>query len=246
MASDQSDFRAALLNPERRIPDGLLNGHGAPAGKRFEVYRNNVTVSLAEALQAGFPVLEKLIGPANFHTLALLFLRAHPPHSPLMMHYGADMPEFLAAFQPLAHVGYLPDVARLELALRASYHAADDAPVTPEALAGLHEDSRLTLAPSVALIRSGWPLYDIWRFNTEADAPKPQAIAQNVVVLRPEFDPEPHPLTPAEGDWLDAVTQGKTLGAAIDAAQAIDSDFDMTRGLTLLVQGNAISGISPD
>lgn len=246
MSSDQTTFRNALLDARQAVPDGLTDLDGAPAGKRFAVYRNNVAVSLTEALQTGFPILEKLIGAGNFAQLAGIFLRAHPPQSPLMMHYGAEMPAFLEGFAPLQHLGYLPDVARLELGLRQSYHAADRAPVGPEALGGLSEDSLITLAPSAVLIPSAWPLHDIWRFNTEDGAPQPRAEAQHILILRPEFDPSPHALTPAEGLWIAALRQSETLGAALATAMAEDPMFDMTHALTLLVQGQAITAISDD
>lgn len=241
----QSQFRAALLNPQAPVPPGLSDGNGAPARKRFDVYRNNVTVALVEALRTAFPVICKLIGQQNFDALAQLFVRAHPPSSPLMMHYGADMPAFLDGFAPLQHVKYLSDVARLELALRRSYHAADTAPfdaatlaeVSPEALMA----STFTLADAVELVPSDWPLVDIWRYNTVAGADKPRAIAQSALITRAEFDPTPHALDPAQSAWIHAVKTGQTLGAAQDAATARDPDFDLGPLLGLLIQNNAIA-----
>ena len=79
-----------------------------------------------------------------------------------MMFYGTDMPGFLARFEPTSRIGYLPDVARLELALRESYHAADAAPVDPAILQATPAEtlmaSRVGLAPSLRLLRSRWPV----------------------------------------------------------------------------------------
>jgi hypothetical protein len=245
---DQTVFRAALLDAERPVPEGLLDGFGSSAGRRYSVYRNNVAVSLTEALRESFPVLRKLLGDQNFDALAGVFLRAHPPGSPLMMHYGDEMPEFLTGFAPLQHIGYLPDVARLENALRASYHAGDAEPVDPTRLAGhAPEDlvaSTLSFAPSLCLIRSPWPLFDIWRFNTEEGAPKPRAEAQSVLVTRAEFDPEPAPLSPAEAAAMQALLDQKTISHAVIAGEAEDTAFDISPLLGRLVSQNAVTDLT--
>ena len=244
MTSNQSQFRAALLDPAQPTPPGLTDGRGHPTQKRFDVYRNNVTVALSDALRASFPVLRKLLGDENFDQLAPLFARAHPPSSPLMMHYGDEMPKFLENFAPLAHIGYLPDVARLERALRQAYHAADSAPLDPAVLGSREPEalqaSTLTLAPPVQLVASDWPLFDIWRYNMVDGAPKPQAVSQSVLITRAGFDPTPHPLDAAQAAWITAIEDGKTINAAQDAAFAIAADFDLSPLLTVLLQNGAL------
>ena len=244
MPTSQADFRAAVLDPERAVPHGLTDGSGRPTERRFTVYRNNVTVALMEALRSGFPVLNRLLGAENFDQLARMFARAHPPRSPVMMHYGADMPGFLDGFAPLEHIGYLADVARLELALRRSYHAADATPMDPAHLGSVDPETlmqcRLHLAPAVILVASDWPILDIWRYNTVPDAPKPRSVAQPVLVTRPAFDPAPHALTPAQAQWVQAVLARTTLETAIDQATSCDPEFDLAPLLTLLVQQGAL------
>ncbi|WP_299150436.1 DNA-binding domain-containing protein [uncultured Tateyamaria sp.] len=248
MPTDQTQFRTALLDPTQPVPDGLTDGAGQPTTKRFAVYRNNVTVALTEALKTAFPVLVSLLGRQNFDQLARLFVRAHPPTSPLMIHYGAHMPAFLSGFAPLSHIKYLSDVARLELALRQSYHAADVTPFDGRKLGTFEAHqivaSTLTLAPAATVIPTVWPLFDIWRYTTQSGAPKPRAIAQPILITRVEFDPEPHALTPAQAAWLSHVTGGATLGAAQDSAMAIDPGFDLFTLLTLLIQNNAIANFT--
>lgn len=239
----QTEFRAALLDPGRPAPPGLTDPAGRPAGRRFDVYRNNVTHSLTEALRQGFPVLRKLLGDDFFAALAREHLRAHPPASPLLMFYGADLPGFLERFPPVAHLGYLPDVARLELALRDSYHAADAGPVPPEMLQRLAPEtflaSRLALAPSLRLLRSRWPVHAIWSANMRGTAPPAAALPEDVIILRRDFDPEPALLPEGAAPFLAALLAGRTVGAALDAAPA----FDLTATLGLLIGGNAIVAI---
>ena len=240
-------FRDGLTDPTARPPEGLLSGAGGPAGKRYDVYRNNVMQSLTEVLRAGFQVVRTLLGPVNFDGLAAMYIRAHPPQSPVMQLYGAAFPEFLAQMPALSHLGYLPDAARLDYALRQSYHAEDAEPFDPTALATLSPDAlakaHLGIAPAVILLASDWPLYDIWRFNTQTDAPKPSAEAQWVLITRAEFDPQPHHLTPAQGAWVQAVMAGAPLAEAHDAAKEFDDHVDIAHPLGILMAQKALTSL---
>lgn len=221
-------FHAALLAPSAAPPEGLLAPGGRPAGRRFDVYRNNVAVSLTEALEAGFPVLRRLVGEAFFKAMAGVFLRSHPPASPVLSDYGADLPAFIERFEPASGLPYLADVARLELALRRAYHAADAAPMAPERLQSLSPDAlmaaRLGLAPAVVVLRSRFPVHAIWAANAgTGDGQVRSGAAQCVLVTRPGFDPRADAITPAEAAFVEAIADGQAFGAALDrAGDALD------------------------
>jgi hypothetical protein len=240
---NQHAFAKALLDPEAVVPEGIVDPTGRPAPKRFSVYRNNVASSLTRALEVSFPTVRKLVGDAFFGATALVFLRAHPPQSRMLMLYGDRFPDFLETFPPVAHLGYMPDVARLDQAMRESYHAADSTPL-PEAafqqlLGGDIAGLRVTLAPSLRLIRSSWPLHSIWLANTE-DGPVPRPNAENVLVLRPAFDPRPHLLTAGGGAFIAGLMAGKSFGESLEAT---DEEVDLTGVLGLLIPGKAILGV---
>lgn len=242
--SAERPFRDALLDAALDIPEGLVDGAGRPAGRRYNVYRNNIAVSLTEALETGFPAVAKLLGPENFKGLAGIYLRQSPPENQRMMFYGADFPNFLEGFEALAKYPYLGDVARLEFALRESYHAADHTSLDPAALAVDQEALmalRLALAPSVKVLSSQWPIHALWAFNM-AGGPKPQAGGQDVVILRAEFDPTPHPLPPGGLAFLRHLDGQTRLEAAIGAALSIDPQFDLAALLTLLLSHSALQG----
>lgn len=244
MTVNQTQFREAVFDASLAAPGGLTDGLGRAAGARFDVYRNNVAVGLTEVLQTGFPVIRKLLGEENFAAISGVFLRRHPPVSPVLFLYGEAFPAFLRDFEPLAHLGYLHDVAALEMAIRRSYHAADAAPIAAERLADIPPEQlgelRLTLAPALRLLRSPWPLYDIWAYNTHEGYPKPAAKAQDVLVTRPEFDPEPQVLPVGGAEFITALQAGQALGAAVETAQAQAPEFDLSAVLALLLSGGAI------
>jgi len=245
MTVDQVSFTKAILDPNLQVPHGLTDPQGRTAGKRFSVYRNNVAVSLTEALQMAFPVIRKLVGDEFFHAMAGVFLRQHPPSSALMMFYGDQMPGFLEKFEPVSHLGYLPDMARLELAIRQSYHAADSQPINPAQLQELSADalmqSRFELAPAVRLVRSRWPIHAIWLANTIADAPAPVMAAQDVLVARPEFDPQLMLLGAGGADFIGGLRQGLTFENALSAC---DADIDLSAALGQLLAGHSITKIT--
>ena len=245
MIVTQEAFTKGLLDAQTAAPEGIINPDGTPATKRYDVYRNNVAVSLSDALETAFPVLRKLLGEEFFRALAGVYLRTHPPKSPLMMFFGEDMPQFLARFDPVKHLPYLPDMARLELAMRQSYHAADATPIDGQALAAIAPDALMALtfefAPATQLIRSDFPIYAIYLANTQANAPKPVMKPEAALITRPEFDPQIQPLGPAEAACLASLMDGKALGLAMTDA---DSTLDLGALLGTLLQQRAITTLN--
>ena len=231
----QADFATGLLDPAHPAPQGLVGPTGAPAGKRYDVYRNNVAVSLADALETAFPAIRKLVGDEFFRAMAGVYLRAHPPASPLMMHYGQELPAFLAAFAPVTHLPYLPDVARIELAVRQAYHAADATPLTGEDIGALPEADlpglRFAAAPAAHLLASAYPAASIWQANLRGGAAG-QA-AEVALVTRPGFDPVVDALSPDDAAIAQALLTGKTLAHAAELG-------DVGPVLGLLLQRQAL------
>jgi len=66
--------------------------------KRYNVYRNNVTVSLINALAATYPAVQRITGVEFFRVMARFHVRATPPTSPLLFEYGRDFPAFIRIF----------------------------------------------------------------------------------------------------------------------------------------------------
>ncbi|MEM8553621.1 MAG: DNA-binding domain-containing protein [Pseudomonadota bacterium] len=244
--TDQTHFHDALLDASQPVPDGLTDPEGRPAGKRFDVYRNNVAVSLTQALETGFPVIRKLVGDEFFKAMAGVYLRTHPPTSPVLQQYGEDMPSFLRGFKPAHSLPYLPDMARLEVALRRAYHAEDAPAFDPQSMAALKPEAlnsvRFEFAPAAQVIRSHHPIHGIWLRNTTG-GPVPSPAPENVLVTRPEFDPIVTRLDAAQAVFVIGLMENQTLTQAALRAQNVPGAFDLSHTLGLLFGAAALSSL---
>jgi hypothetical protein len=253
MAPLQARFAAALLNPEAPAPAGLRVRAGDSAARCLAVYRNNVVVSLIDALAERLPVVLRLVGEAFFRAMARDFVRGNPPETPLLAAYGDAFPDFIASFPPAAGVPYLADVARVEAARTRAYHAADADPLDARAFAAVEPerlpDCRLALHPSAAVIRSYWAVASIWAAHQDGGEPEAvdPAVPEDALVVRIGDEVAVERLTGAGfATFLAALADGARLGDA--AAQAADEtdDFDPAQALAALIGLGVVTGIARD
>ena len=235
LADLQRRFCDALRSPETP-PEGLLaelidDGH---ALARFDVYRNNFIVLNGDALAEMYPSVQRLIGAQAFRLLATAYVRRHPPRERALLLYGAEFAEFLREIPELAALPYLPDVARLEYAWTAAYHAADATPITQAEVtrAGTETlaSARLKPHPSLRLIDSRYPLYRIWQNNQHEsdDLVSLDEGPSRVIVNRPGRQVEVREAGVGEFVLMRALHAGGSVQHAL--AQAIDTDpeFDLS------------------
>ncbi|MBI5612832.1 MAG: putative DNA-binding domain-containing protein [Gammaproteobacteria bacterium] len=229
----QRDFVAAVFDADsERFPGEVRDGRFGGA-RLFQIYRNNVFLSLTGALAAVYPVVQCLVGAGFFDYLADNFIRAHRPDSGNLHDFGGELAEFLAGFPACADHPYLPDVARLEWAYHRVFHAAAPAfdlaalgAVPPEQYGAL----RFGLSPGARLIVSDYPLLAIWRANqpgagdTTVDL---GAGGERLLVFRRALEVEFKLLAPGEYALLDALRDGATLEHASERALAAAADFDL-------------------
>ena len=238
----QSDFITAAMNPDQPAPNGIVGPDGAPAPKRFSVYRNNIIVSLKDAMSDGFPAVKSLVGDAFFAAMTDVFIRKNPPQSPILATYGDSFAAFVKDFPPAASLPYLSDVAALEYALRRAYHAADAQPVFAQEFENPNVFSaKIAFAPAVAMLSSTFPVSDI---RTAAlGGPKPTSAAQDVLITRPDLDPIATAFPSGTSAIFIALQNGIPLGEAVQAAPEA---LDLTAFIGALVSGNAITKLEYD
>jgi len=250
--NSQTAFALPLLRPDLPSPGGLKSWNGSDPATRYAVYRNNVVVSLIDALADTYPVLQQLVGEAFFRAMAKVFALANPPRSAVMAYYGMGFAEFVAAFPPAASVPYLADVARLEMARVLAYHAADVPPLANDTLQSVLTDAdqlmhlRLGLHPSVQVIASPFAVVSLWAAHqgtlciTSVDPDAPQT----ALVFRHGLEVNTLELAAGVGCFITALQSGQSLMAGASQASAQDAAFDLSAALALLLHWQLITNVT--
>lgn len=249
------DWARSLRDPQSPKPSGLVTWNGSDPGQRFGVYRNNVMASLIAALADTFPVVEQLVGPEFFRVMASRFVQAQPPQSPVLARYGDAFPAFVAEFAPAASLPYLPDLARLELAYLAAFHAADAEPLNPAVWQALLADPdalparRFRFQPALQVIRSDHAIVSLWAAH-QADASRtPEEVNPGTPeiawVMRPGWQVGIQAATAADTAFLAAMMAGQTLGRALTLTEAEFPGFSPTACLGLWLAEGLVVGIAP-
>ena len=244
----QGAFAGALIDPDARLPAGIVDPDGAPAPKRFAVYRNNVTVSLVEALGATFVSVKALVGEDFFNAMARDYVRSTPPASPLLAQYGRTFPQHISGFEPANGLPFLYDVARLDRAWLDAYHAADVAAVPAHEFAAIDpgqlESIRLEPTPATMLVHSTYPVVSLWtagRDNRPAAGIDPGR-SEGALVTRPKLTVMVTSCSPGVTAFFKALLAGKTLGEAAEAGAEF-TEFDLNEALALSISSGAFCKI---
>ncbi len=244
LAQMQKTFTDALQSPGAQLPNFFKSSSTPNIGRRLDVYRNNVRTSLIDALAQTFPIVERLVGPEYFKSLAIAFLEDHLPSQGTLIGFGAEFPQFIEGRKELIPLPYLADVARLEHAWLKAYHAADVQSLTGDDLAAVSPDRTgglsLELHPSVTLLSPVLPIFEIWKRNREEDH-SPINLAHDaefLLIARPQIDVIVTPIKGEEIVLLRTFNYGGTLSEAVASALQCNPSFDLARTLaTSIAQG---------
>ncbi len=236
----QDALAASVLHGADDPLAALVRADGIGFDRRLQVYRNNTFSSLTAALKDSFPVVCQLVDERFFGYAAQEYIRAHPPRAPRLAEYGGDFAEFLAGFQPVRHLAYLPDVARLEWAVNAAYHAADAPMLDPARIAAVPQDRypQLTFVahPSAQLFASEFPVDRIWQahqpggdLDTKIDL---SSGGCRLLIDRHDQDIRFLTLDAAGFALAAALCAGNSLQETYDKAAAIDGGYDLIAALS--------------
>ncbi|MHC1551607.1 HvfC/BufC N-terminal domain-containing protein [Phyllobacterium sp. K27] len=249
LSSYAATFALALLDPERPMPVPICGPDGKVVNKRYNIYRNNVTVSLIEALSATFPVTRRITGEHFFRAMARFHIRTSPPTSSLLFDYGGDFPGFIERYEYARSMPWLADVARIERAWLDAYHAADVAPLSPQDLAAISPKrlGEIVLVPHPAthIVFSPYPAVTIFAANRSKGPVGPIEVAgpEAALVTRPALDVTVRSLPPGCFTFLDHLIKGEMFNAAVAAAITASADFDLPSNIVGMLQAGVFAAI---
>lgn len=242
-------FAPGLTNPSIGAPDdAIAHGHKRVA-RRYDVYRNNVTVSLIEALAAIYPAVQRIVGVEFFRAMARFHVRETLPVSPLLFEYGRDFPDFIAGYEYARTMPWLADTARIELAWLDAYHAADLSTLTADAFTAIPPDAlaavRLVPHPATRIVRSPYPAVSIFAMN-RSDGPVTSlhsAEAEDALVTRPAHDVIVSRLPLGGAVFLISLIDGASLGDAVAITLEDNPAFDLPASLRGMIEAGVFTAI---
>ncbi|MGZ8289333.1 MAG: MNIO family bufferin maturase [Telluria sp.] len=241
MAATQQAFAAGLLDASAQ--DAALAHFKDAQPRRFALYRGNMTVTWDKVLANAYPVIRQLVGDDFFKGLSRAYGVSHPAGEADLNRFGHEFGHFLAAFPHVADYPYLPDMARLEWALHRSRYAPDAVPAGAAQLAAFDpaqfEAARVTMHPACSLFASERAVAPLWFAHQESSGvgfPADMEQPSFALVTRARWKSEVTALAPAAHAALTALAQGLAFGPALDAAFALDEDFDVGAHLSQWLQ----------
>lgn len=250
--SAQHAWAQALLDPDQAVPQGLRTWNHSDPAKRLAVHRNNVLVSLVDALAQTFPVTQQLVGEAFFRAMAQVIVRTHPPRTRVLAHHGQALPGFVAQFPPAAGLPYLADVSLLEWQRLQALHAADASAVEPATIAALLADAerlpllRWQLHPSLQLLRSPHAVVSLWAAHQPGSGiaieDVDMALPESALVFRSGLDVMVLQSDAALTALTASLMDNTAFGTAIDQALTADPAFDPSRAMAVLIRHGLLIG----
>ena len=243
-------FSPGLFRPDLAVPEDMMAGAGKVGQSRYNVYRNNVTVSLIDALAAVYPAVQRITGTEFFRAMARFYVRASPPVSPLLFEYGRGFPDFIESYEFAQNMPWLADTARIERAWLDAYHAADRPVMAARALTAVPPaalaDLRFCVHPAARIVRSIYPAVAIFVMNRREGpvSSLKSSAAEDALITRPEQEVIVSRLPAGGAVFLSSLLQGMSLGVSASNAFEQAPDFDLSANLASMITAGVFTSIN--
>lgn len=249
----QQSFLEAIYENKHDIAEDIKE-NGITPELRLNVYQNNVFGAITNALRETYEAVYLLVGKEFFGYMVRRYVEEYQPVSGDLGEYGGYFPEFLSKLPECAALPYLADVAKLEWLRHLSYSAEDHKPASLSILSGITPErlEMLTFqfSPSLFLLRSEYPVNEIWEFcfkQADTDISDPiqlEGKKVNSMIYRDGYHVTQAVLDQTSYQLLEKLQQGESIGQAIDMVSDNKStDFDLAGFLEVLFSRKIIMNV---
>lgn len=244
-----SKFQAALLSEDNQFYQAVDAPSITEKEARLNVYRNNVFVSLIDALSDIFPVTQTLVGEDFFRAMAREYVQQSLPKSPVISEYGENFADFIAQFPPAQSLPFLANLAALEHGMLTLTNEAEQATLSQqdvaEAFSQVEDPSDLLLAlpASSKIFVSPYAIGSIYKAHLNDGDTRLGEVkvdsTEHLFLVKSHLYAQLHIITKAEAIFFKNLLQGKSLAEAAPD----EEDFDLGSCLAELIEWKVLTQI---
>ena len=199
---------------------------------RLGIYEDGYFARIVESMEQDFPALRRNLGEGPFLMLIGRYLKSHPSRFTNIGEVGSQLPAFLISELATDFPRHCAELARLEWAIIEAFYATHAERLDPKSLSDIPPSAwslaRFAFDPSVRLMRTEWPVYQLWLDRHDelaSDLGKFDLVpeSQQLVIVRNREGVEVRLLTEAQSQilrWLkdEKASLGEVCEKLIEAA----------------------------
>ena len=242
-------FKTALLTDDLQFYREIKAPTQQEQEVRLNVYRNNVVVSLIDALSDIFPVTEAVVGDEFFRAMARVYLLEQQPTSPVISEYGAGFSNFIRYFPPVESLPFLADLATLEQTMLTLTNSEEYETLDHEAVAAafssVNDPSHLQLSipPTTQILTSPFAIGSMYNLHFSDDNRSFSDIDINnneyLLLAKSHLYAQLHVIQEDEAIFMKNLKLEKHLEQAIPASET----FDLSQTLAKLIEWKILTNI---
>ena len=203
----------------------------------LSIYQNNLLMTALRSLSISYPVIESMIGDHALYVLTRRLLDMDKPASGDWAEWGSKLSTCLFNSELYESYPYLPDIANVEWAFhtasRSEALAFDSNSLQRLSNSDL-EDIRCILSPSVSLLPSAYPQYQLWKAHRSIESgqvPNNSVLetimknidkAEHCIVYQHNGLAKVEVLTEEKLHWMQGVQEGISVASLLDIYPTFD------------------------
>lgn len=201
----------------------ILPSHSLQPIERLSIYRRMYLLRMTAALVDDFPAVQEYLGGPRFRQLAAEYVQQYPSRSFTLDHLGRHFAKFLLEFHQNEEGPWLSELAQLEWALCEIFGERDSSVLSMLDLSVVEPDDfdkiLLEGIPALRLLEFEHDLYPLYKdWSSDLGISPPQKALSWLICWRQNHELWRAPLSEEKRNFLVALLQGQSLGAAIDSS----------------------------